>query len=192
MVSGCEKPCGQAHGVRLRRVAGVLLMMALLGSTGASRAQTATEEAGAQDCARAAWSLAGERALLAAPDARVVESGDRLALPLSGAVVLRLGPRDAARLPFPPTRAGQGPDAGFLRLEVPPPGAVWQITVSASSWIDVHAEGRPLEPVAFTGVRSCPGVRKSLRFRLPAGEAVLTISDAEADRIALILAPAVP
>lgn len=143
-----------------------------------------------EDCDRAAWPLAAERALLATP-ARTLETGARLALPADGAVAIALGPLAAAGLPHPPGRPPEdGTTAGAIVLDVPGPERVWQITVSASAWIDLFAGGRPLAPVAFTGVHACPGVRKSLRFRLPPGPVTLEVTGAHGDRIALVAAPA--
>ena len=138
-------------------------------------------EAGAQpadDCARAAWPLDGARAALAAPGVPELDSGASLHLPRAGAVALRLVPLPDAALPHAPTRPPGEPLAGVLRLSVPGPARLWQVTISAPAWVDLFVGGRPLAPEAFTGVRACPGVRKSLRFRLPAGEALLEITDA--------------
>lgn len=159
----------------------------------AARAQPAG--AAAEDCRLAAWPLEAERAQLSAPGLRKVGSGERLALPLDGAVELDLVPQAAATLPHPPHAAGEGGSggpafAGVFALDVPDAGRVWQITLSASAWIDVLVEGRALDPVAFTGVRACPGVRKSLRFRMPQGQMTLQVSGAAGERLRLLAAPA--
>ncbi|MEP9352096.1 hypothetical protein ABLE93_00705 [Xanthobacter sp. KR7-65] len=116
-----------------------------------------------------------------------VDGDATLALPLTTAVALRLTAGDAVDLPHPPTRPGGAAQAAFLRLVVPEPQGVWQITVAAPAWIDVFVVGNALAPLAFSGVCACPGVRKSLRFRLPAGGVVLEISHASRDRLALVI-----
>lgn len=67
---------------------------------------------------------------------------------------------------------------------------VWQITVSAPAWIDVVVDGAALAPVAFTGGHACPDVRKSLRHRIPQGQATLQVSGAVADCLRLVVRPA--
>ncbi len=164
----------------------MLLSPALAAAPPVARAETAGE-----DCAKAAWPLASARTRLAAP-VRTVEAGGRLSLPLEGAVKLALSDRASVALPFPPTRQGRDPQAGFVRLAVPPPGGDYQITVSDGAWLDVFVEGKPLAPLAFTGVHACPGVRKSLRFRLPPGEAVLVVSDAVGASLGLVIDAVAP
>lgn len=164
----------------------MLLTPALAVAPAVVRAETAGE-----DCATAAWPLASARTRLAAP-VRTVEAGGRLSLPLAGAVALVLSDRASVALPFPPTRQGREAWAGFARLTVPPPGGDYQITVSEGAWLDVFAEGKPLAPLAFTGVHACPGVRKSLRFRLPPGEAVLVVSDAVGASLGLVIDAVAP
>ncbi|WP_205666195.1 hypothetical protein [Aquabacter cavernae] len=44
-----------------------------------------------------------------------------------------------------------------------------------------------LPPAAFTPAKDCPGVRKSVRFTLKSGPALLHISRAEATRLTLVL-----
>lgn len=151
----------------------------------------AKAEPAGEDCGKAAWPLASARTRLASP-LRTVEPGGRLSLPLEGAVTLALSDRASAALPFQPTRRGRESQAGFARISVPPPGGDYQITVSDGAWLDVFADGKPLAPLAFTGVRACPGVRKSLRFRLLAGEAVLVVTDAAGAGLAMVIDPVGP
>lgn len=153
---------------------------------GAGRAQPA---APAQDCDRAAWPLAADRARLSAPGLRPVRPGDVLVLPLHGALRFILVPQPGANLPVPPRTGEEGAFAGVVDLQVPAPERVWQVTVSANAWIDVVVDGRPLTPVAFTGVHACPGLRKSLRFRIPSGDVRLQASGAEGARLDFLVTP---
>lgn len=169
----------------------MLVIPALVCAAVAAVPAVAAAEPGGEDCGKAAWPLASARTRLAAP-VRTVEVGGRLSLPLEGAVTLDLSDRASAALPFPPTRQGRESRAGFARIAVPPPGGDYQITVSDGAWLDVFADGRPLAPLAFTGVHACPGVRKSLRFRLPAGEAVLVVTDAAGSGLGMVIDPVGP
>ncbi|ABS66682.1 conserved hypothetical protein; putative exported protein [Xanthobacter versatilis] len=158
----------------------------LVAAGGAGRAQPAVPP---EDCDRAAWPLATDRARLAAPGLRPVRNGDTLVLPNDSALRFILVPQAGANLPVRPRHGEEGAFAGVVDLKVPPPERVWQVTVSANTWIDVVVSGRPLTPVAFTGVHACPGLRKSLRFRIPDGDVRLQVSGAEGARLDLLITP---
>ncbi|MFG1347231.1 hypothetical protein V5F59_20260 [Xanthobacter autotrophicus DSM 431] len=165
------------------------VLVALLAALPAVTLPVPARAAEGEDCDRAAWPLAAERAQLAAP-VRTLENGARLVLPTDGAVGLALVPAAAGSLPHPPGRTPEeGTTAAAVLLDVPGPERVWQITVSAAAWIDLFAGEKSLTPMAFTGVHACPGVRKSLRFRLPPGAVTLQVTGASGARIALVAAP---
>lgn len=140
------------------------------------------------DCARAAWSLEAERARLDASSLPVIESGG--VLDPQGAAILALRPRSEVTFAHPPERADAEPGsfAGRFSILVPRAG-LWQITLSGAAWVDVVAQGRLVPAVAFTGVHRCPGVRKSLRFQLAAGNATLQLSGAADERLRIALTP---
>lgn len=182
---------GTGRGTRRGGLRAVLLLALIASGAGVSGAQAPPSPPVAEDCDGAAWPLAAERAALAALPAQAATSGARMALPVAGAIALTLAPAASAGLPHPPGRPPPpGTTAGFLTLDVPEPGRVWQITLSAAGWVDVFANGRALDPVAFTGLHACPGVRKSLRFSLPPGPAVLQISGAGTAGLGLVVVPA--
>ena len=143
----------------------------------------------AQDCDRAAWPLGADRARLSAPGLGSVAPGEVLVLPFDGALRLTLVPQAEANLPVPPRKAQEEAFAGVVGLKLPSPEQVWQVTVSANAWIDVVVDGRALTPVAFTGVHACPGVRKSLRFRIPGGDARLQVSGVQDMSLDFLVTP---
>lgn len=145
----------------------------------------------AGECPSAAWPLETVRMKLTATDVPVVARGARLAVPMAAAVELRLVPQAEAALPVPPERAAPGsvtaPRAGFVELEVPDGGRTWQVNISDAAWIDVISGGAYVPSGAHTGPRDCPGVRKSVRFVLPAGRTLLQFSGAAVERLRLIV-----
>lgn len=152
-------------------------LMCLATACGSVVAQSLTE-----DCGAAAWSLDADRVRLATPGLAELQAGATIDLAPGPAVELVLAPQ-----------AG-GPDGaavfgGVFPLVVPEPEQIWQITVSVPAWIDVRVSGHTLDPLAFTGVHACPGVRKSLRFRLQPGTAVLEVSKAATQKLRLVAAP---
>lgn len=117
-----------------------LAAAALSAAAGAAPGPVLAQPA-AEDCDRPGWPLASARIRLAVPE-RTVEPGGRLVRPLEGAVMLSVSA--AAPLPYRPTRQARGPGAAFVRIAVPPPGGVFQITVSEAAWLDVFSGGDPL------------------------------------------------
>lgn len=140
------------------------------------------------DCARAAWPLEAERARLETSGLPVVESGG--VLDPQGAAVLALRPRPVVAFAHPPERADAGPGgfAGVFTVRVPRAG-LWQVTLSGAAWVDVVSQDRLVPAAAFTGVHRCPGVRKSLRFDLAAGNATLQLSGAADERLRIAITP---
>lgn len=126
-------------------------------------------------CAKFKWSVAHARALFAAP------------APLAATGALTIGDKgyrvalaDDLALPVPPERAPKaGTHEARLTIAVAKSG-VYQITLSDEGWIDVAQNGALVKSSAFSGQKGCPGVRKSVRFPLTAGEAVAQISNVDA------------
>ena len=132
---------------------------------------TGAAHAAGTGCGGFAWSLDAERALLAAP-----ETGDTTAPPAFRR--LAMTPLAQAALPMPPERAPREPGsalAGATRVSVPEAG-LYRVTLPAEGWIDVIQGGAYRRPEAFTGAKDCPGLRKSVRVRLDAGEAVIQVT----------------
>ena len=95
-----------------------------------------------------------------------------------------------AHLPKPPERPSRvtPSKAGYLRFERPA-GATIQITISDAAWIDVIQDEAYVKPSAFTEARDCPGVRKSVRFRLAPMPFVVQVSGTSSPAITLVASP---
>ncbi|NVO16276.1 MAG: hypothetical protein HXX10_19775 [Rhodoplanes sp.] len=158
---------------------GVALAVSILAAAPAARAE--------DGCRSFAWSLGREKAWFAAGPATL---GAGAPLPLGTAVEVALGPAAAVTWTSPPERAPKTPDTrgAVLPLAAVPTG-VYQITLSAEAWIDVVQDGARLPSAGFSGRTDCPGLRKSVRFRLGSGPAVVQLSGATVDRLAIAVAP---
>lgn len=132
-----------------------------------------------QGCAGFAWNLDAERALLAAP-----RTEPEATVPVRRRLVLK--PLVEAALPKPPERAPRAPGslAGATTVTIPEAG-LYRVTLDAEAWLDVIQDGAYRRAEAFTGARGCPGIRKSVRFRLEGGRAVVQVSGTSADAIAV-------
>lgn len=161
----------------------LLAALALLAGALPARAQDAS------GCAKFKWPVDRERSAFGTPGLQVVESGKPLPGIMDPAIV-RLKPVGEAQFAQPP---GRKPKEGtFGAAFKTPPIAVagtYQITISDEAWIDVIQDGRALRPEAFSGAPDCPNVRKSLRFKLAAGQATVQISGSAADSVKVDLLP---
>jgi hypothetical protein len=143
--------------------------------------------AGAADgaCAGFKWPVDREIAWMTGPVTDHAAIGRE-----GGAVELHLADVAEAGFELPPERAPKsGTRGGLLRLEALPAGT-YQVTLSDEAWIDMVQAGARVASIDFSGVKGCPGLRKSVRFRLAAGAATVQVSGASADRIRVAVAPA--
>jgi hypothetical protein len=143
-----------------------------------------------EGCGQFAWPLAEQRRLLESPDKPTVPSGAEAAVPVGRSFVFRLAAWPDAKLAAPLARKPKhaASFAGFVPLSVTGPGR-YDVTVSADAWIDVIQAGVPLKPVEFTGRHDCPGLRKSVRFAIEKGPAILQLSDVETGTIGVVVTP---
>jgi hypothetical protein len=143
-----------------------------------------------EGCDKFKWPIDRERAALTAPDRPRIVSGADLNAALPVAAVMSLRPVAAAGLPTTPERIPKANTfAGFATFNALPPGR-YTINLSAGGWIDVVQDGQLLRSVTSSGVRGCDGIRRSVKFELPAKPFVLQISGVDADSISLAILPA--
>lgn len=163
-----------------------MIRAALLAPALALLAASPALSAEPQGCGALRWNLDRERAALQAP--AVGAASGTSAVPGPTAVRLALALQGQAALPKPPERQPRAhtPHAAYLTMAAPAAG-LYQVTLSAPAWIDLVQVGAALKPVAFTGANGCPGVRKSVRFRLKAEPFTLEVSDVSADTIAVVV-----
>ncbi|MEP6565604.1 MAG: hypothetical protein ABJB10_10725 [Mesorhizobium sp.] len=157
----------------------VISLFAILAGTSCAMA----DDAG---CATFKWPVTREQTLF--PAAPAAQSGASLAL--GEAADLALVPVDTISFDVPPARApAAGTFGATTSVTVPPEGEL-QITLSGEAWVDVVQDGHASKSVAFSGVKTCPGIRKSVRFKLAAGPAAIQLSGAKEQSIKVaVLAP---
>jgi len=132
------------------------------------------------------WPVTREQDLF--PAAPSAQSGASLAL--GAAADLALEPVDAVSFTVPPQRApAAGTFGATASVTVPPEGEL-QVSLSGEAWIDVIQDGHATKSAAFSGVKTCPGIRKSVRFKLTPGAATIQVSGAKDESIKVaVLAP---
>ena len=157
-----------------------LLLVVSLAS--AARAQDATS------CDKFKWSIARERAWIAA-GAKPVAAGTEIPL-AEQAYAVTLVPDETAGFALPPERAPKpGAFGGVLKIPALPKAGIYEITLSDEAWVDVVQNGASVKSSDFSGQKNCPGVRKSVRFSLAAGAATVQISNAASASIQVAIAP---
>jgi len=166
------------HGLgRLALLASILLSSA----TGAQADDAA--------CANFKWPLAEERAWFAKRPA--VETSSSASVPElpAGALAVPLVPSGTVKFALAPARKAKGDadNGAAVTIAALPRAGRYQVTLSADAWIDVIQDGAAAASVDHTGMRECPGVRKSVRFDLKPGPIVIQISGAAETRMLLAI-----
>lgn len=60
---------------------------------------------------------------------------------------------------------------------------VYQVALSGEGWIDLVQNGAALDSADHSGAKTCPGLRKSVRFNVGAAPVALQVSGAPTDSI---------
>jgi hypothetical protein len=160
-----------------------LLAIALVAAPGLADAQEGS------GCNGFRWPLDHERAALTRADKASLPNGGTL--PYDVAMTLELQPLSAAGLPKAPERAPKSPSAfaGHFALAAPAKAGAYRVTLSSEGWVDVLDGGAYLHPAAFTGAKECDGLRKSVKFDLPARPLAVQFSGVPRDQISVIVSP---
>jgi len=160
-----------------------LAAIALVVAPGLAQAQEGS------GCNAFKWPLDRERVALVRTDKASLPNGG--ALPYDAAITLQLQPFSSAGLPKAPERAPKSPSAfaGHFALAAPAKAGAYRITISLGGWVDVLDGGAYLHPIAFTGAKDCEGVRKSMKFDLPARPLALQVSGVSGDQISVVVSP---
>ncbi|RAZ90726.1 hypothetical protein DPM33_10445 [Mesorhizobium hawassense] len=157
----------------------VITLFAILAGTGFAMAADT-------GCDAFKWPVEREQALF--PAAPAAQSGADLTV--GQAADFSLAAVDTISFEVPPGRApAAGTFGATASVTVPPEGEL-QFSLSDEAWIDVVQDGKTVKSAAFSGVKTCPGIRKSVRFKLTAGPATVQFSGAKkADLKVAVLTP---
>ncbi len=142
-------------------------------------------------CAKFKWPVAEERAWFAKTPLAEAKVGASLPAPPQGAIAVPLAPSSGVKFALPPARKAKGEtdNGAIVTIAELPRAGRYQVTLSAEAWIDVIQGGAPVASVDFSGVKDCPGVRKSVRFDLKPGPVVVQLSGAAGPSVLLAMRP---
>jgi hypothetical protein len=149
-------------------------------------AGTSFAKAADAGCAAFRWPVTRELALF--PAAPAAQPGVSLAV--GEAAYMALVPVDTVGFTVPPERAPAAGTFGATASVAVPPDGELQISLSGEAWVDVIQDDHAMKSVGYSAVKTCAGIRKSIRFKLSAGPATIQLSGAKDQSIKVaVLAP---
>jgi hypothetical protein len=170
----------------------VVAALLMLGGT-PSRAQDVPAKEAAPSgmsggCEAFKWPLDKERSAFDSAQLEKVASGAARGPLADQSFALALAPAADVSYALPPShRRKKSADGaqfgGLVAFAAPATAGVYQVTLSTEGWVDLVENGTSLDSLDHSGSKGCPGLRKSVRFKLDGGPVVLQISDAPADTI---------
>jgi hypothetical protein len=135
------------------------------------------------------WSVAREKAWFEGSPQEIVSSGE--APQIDKAYTVSLKPVAESKFVKPPLRTPK-PDSFGTVLSGPAidkPG-VCEIPLSSEGWIDAMQNSEIVKSVDFSGLATCPSVRKTVRYELSSGPLTIQLSSVAQDKILLAIATA--
>lgn len=155
-------------------------------------AKEAPEKGMSRGCGSFKWPLDKERAAFDDAALDKVASGAARGSLKEQAFVLALIPIAEVTYALPPAgkkKDGETRYGGMLAFAAPEKPGVYQVTLSSEGWIDLVQDGASLKAADHSGAKDCPGLRKSVRFKVGAALVALQISGAPADSIKVAVRP---
>jgi hypothetical protein len=138
-------------------------------------------------CSAFKWPLDVERKALDNPGIEQVASGTVRGSLKDQAFALTLQPDASVAYDLPPGKKSKNADTprfgGIVSFAAPEKAGIFQVTLSSEGWIDLVQQGAAVGSAGHSGVKDCPGLRKSVRFKIGDAPVVLQISGAPADTI---------
>ena len=156
-----------------------------------SAAAVAPAAADSDPCTAFKWPVRREKQAFEGTQLPILKSGAQYPGVMAGATVA-LDPQERVSYPVPPGHKPRNNPAHGAVVNVSPlaAGGTYQVTLSDDAWVDLVQNGKLLRSTSFTGATGCPGIRKSVRFKLDQGPLLIEISDAGAERVNLDMLPA--
>jgi hypothetical protein len=164
----------------------ILALIAAMALAGAAHAEDMSS------CAAFKWPLDKERSAFDAAGLQQVASGAARGAWKEQAFALKLMPVADVAFTIPPggrSKAGGATFGGTLTFEAPDKPGLYQVTLSGEGWVDVVQSGASLKSAGHSGAKNCPGLRKSVRFKLAAAPVVLQLSGVPAETIKVAISP---
>lgn len=135
-------------------------------------------------CAKFKWPVEADMRLLAQADR--VASGATVDVSPPKAYRIAMVEADKADFAVAPEKPfAPGAPAGTLKFAAR--AGLYQFTTTDRLWIDIVQDGKTLPGAGFSGVLDCDGARKSVRFELSDGPALIQFSGSPARTTAIAI-----
>jgi len=138
-------------------------------------------------CTGFKWPVDTEIGWMGAADSEAVATGATIPAPLAKALTLTLKPSKAETLPVvsgvKKQAVGSESFSGWFTIDKIEKAGTYQVSLSQNGWIDVAQDGKLVDSTAFTGNHECKSIRKSVRYELAPGSALIQIVGAPAETI---------
>lgn len=137
-------------------------------------------------CGAFGWDVTRELALMRTPATPVsagTDSATTASIVTNRHYTVTLPPQEQARFAMSPARPSRDatPRGGSLRFTVGSDGR-YRISITSRHWIDVIADGRPVDSAGHQGAGDCALVHKIVEFELRAGAALVLQLSGSADQ----------
>ncbi len=140
------------------------------------------------DCDHFKWKLDQEKTWFARTP-EPVEAGGQIA-GATGVYQVALKPESAAGYVVAPKTLTSGAYGAIVRIAQVPKAGLYQVTLTSEAWVDVIQNDARARTRNVSRQRDCPSFKKSVRFTLAAGPAVVEFSGVAAPSIGFALAEA--
>jgi hypothetical protein len=128
-----------------------------------------------------------EIAWMKAADSEAVEAGAKMPGLPAKAVTLKLKMTRDIALPAKSGRKrqaiGGATYSGWFEIANLPKSGMYQISLSLEAWIDAVQNGELVQSHSFSGRPACKAVRKSVRYELGAGPAIVQVAGSPVDTV---------
>lgn len=147
-----------------------------------------------QACTGFNWPLETEVGWMSASQSESVQSGGKIAALPGKAITLSLKPSKSETLPVvsgvKKQAVGAESFSGWFTIDNVEKAGLYQVSLSKEGWIDVAQNGKLVDSTGFTGKRECLSLRKSVRYELQPGSALIQVVGVTADNIKVTVKPA--
>ncbi len=137
------------------------------------------------DCDHFKWSVADDVAAFKASPAPLPAEGGRAEAGKAYLLALNAD----VKFPVEPQRAPKPGTFGAVVTVANLAAGTYKATLSKEAWIDVVENGGIVRSSGFSGQTDCPAVRKTVRFQLAAGSALVQISNAKDGETMFAISP---
>lgn len=157
-------------------------VLSVLAATGLSLAKDTQSDG----CTEFKWPINQEMTWFA-DEPEVHKSGASVSALPSRSIELQLAPHNDVNFAVKPEREPfeDGPNGGTVSFSTVSGPGIYQFSINVRAWIDVVVDGKAVTSSSSSNSRTCPAVRKSVRFVLSDGPVTVQVSSVKETKLRL-------